>query len=174
MTSGRHGRLAFLAAVGASALTCGSAPDAAAATADPCPRAFLERLYSHYPVAGKARPFDPLGPRIGEIFDTSLVALIKRDEADAHGEVGRLDGDPLCDCQDDGGMTWKIGDIAPSGRAAARAHVRLIFPEEPKPRIDDLTISLVNTPSGWRIHDIGSADTPSLRGLLRPARRGRR
>ena len=138
---------------------------------DPGPQAFLAGVYAHYPVAGKAHPFDPAGPRASQVFDAPLVALIRRDQRNAKDEVGALDGDPLCDCQDDGGMTWKIAKLVPQGPDKAVAQVRLTFPETPKPRIDDLSVEVVKTPAGWRIHDISSRDTPSLRGLFLPARR---
>ena len=158
------------------ALAAGAACVVAASTqalgaTDPGPQAFLAGLYAHYPVAGKAHPFDPVGARASQVFDAPLVALIRRDQRNAKGEVGALDGDPLCDCQDDGGMTWKIGKVVSQGADGATAQVRLTFPETPKPRIDGLTISLVKTPAGWRIHDIASIDTPSLRGLFLPADR---
>ena len=136
---------------------------------DPGPQAFLAGLYAHYPVAGKAHPFDPVGPLASQVFDAPLTALIRRDQRNAKDEVGALDGDPLCDCQDDGGMSWKIAKLVPQGAGKAVAQVRLTFPETPRPR--DLTVALVKTPAGWRIHDISSRDTPSLRGLFLPADR---
>ena len=68
-------------------------------------------------------------------------------------------------------MTWRITKVVPQGQDKAMAQVRLIFPDTPKPRIDDLRVDLVKTTVGWRIHDISSPDTPSLRGLFLPADR---
>ena len=165
----RHAIPLIALAAGAACLVAISTQ--ALGATDPGPQGFLAGLYAHYPVAGKAHPFDPVGPRASQVFDAPLVALIRRDQRSAKDEVGALDGDPLCDCQDDGGMTWKIAKLAPQGPDKAVAQVRLTFPETPRPRIDDLTVALVKTPAGWRIHDISSRDTPSLRGLFLPADR---
>ena len=86
--------------------------------------------------AGRARAFDPVGPAAAQVFDAPLVALIRRDQRNARGEVGALDGDPLCDCQDDAGMTWRIAGVVPQGADKAVARVRLTFPQTPRPRTD--------------------------------------
>jgi hypothetical protein len=166
----RHRPIPLIVLVAGSVLSLATAVQAVGA-ADADPRAFLAGLYAHYPVAGKAHPFDPVGPQVSRVFDAPLAALIRRDQRNARNEVGALDGDPLCDCQDDAGMTWKIVNIVPQGAGRALAQVRLTFPDTPRPRIDDLRVDLVRTPAGWRIHDIASSDTPSLRGLFGPAAR---
>ena len=152
----------------AGAAWCLATSTQAAGAADTGPQAFLAGLYAHYPVAGRARAFDPVGPAAAQVFDAPLVALIRRDQRNARGEVGALDGDPLCDCQDDAGMTWRIAGVVPQGADKAVARVRLTFPQTPRPRTDDLTFQLVKTAAGWRIHDIASPDIPSLRGLFLP------
>ena len=166
--SDRPAPLIALAAVAAMVWATSARPVGAAEDSS---RGFLARLYAHYPVAGKAHPFDPVGSQAPQVFDASLVSLIRRDQDNAREEVGALDGDPLCDCQDDGGMTWKITKVATTGAGKAVGEVRLFFPDTPKPRIDDLRLDLVKTSKGWRIHDIASTDTPSLRGLLLPTER---
>lgn len=123
------------------------------------PIAFLDDLYAHYRNSAFCPTCDGTA---GRIFDASLVALIRKDEKLADGEVGSLDGDPVCDCQDPGGMKAKVLSVASSGASAAAAKVELRFPDGPR----QMTLDLVLTKDGWRIHDTHTKDTPSLRKLL--------
>lgn len=127
---------------------------AAAAMAGGTPRAFLERLYANYRNESYS-PFD----HSERVFAPPLNAAIKEDERLAHGEVGFLDGDPLCDCQDTGGMHARIVSVATSGDTAiARVSVQW---EGTKDR-SDIRLRLVQTRAGWRIADVGTAHEPSL------------
>jgi hypothetical protein len=130
----------------------GAAPDAA-------PAAFLQALYAHY---APGRPdFSPLDMP-ASWFSPSLVALIKADEAAAGGEVGRLEGDPVCDCQDFGGFKVLSIKVTSQTAAAARAVVRFVNLGD----TETLDISLVKPGGGWRIDDIGGDEKPALRALL--------
>jgi hypothetical protein len=104
-----------------------------------------------------------MGRGAAAVFSFQLLGLIRADEREAHGEVGRLDGDPICDCQDAGGLALTGLDIqlAPHGRAAA--HVTLHYPS---PEVRKLTLQLLWTPHGWLVDDVSTAETPSLRQLL--------
>src|SRR5579864_9283091 len=84
------------------------------------PRTFVEQLYSSY-----VNPsFSPL-ERPEQIFAPPLTAAIKEDQRLARGEVGFLDGDPLCDCQDTAGIRSRILSLAAKGAtASARVSVR--------------------------------------------------
>jgi hypothetical protein len=78
------------------------------------------------------------------------------------GDVGALDGDPICDCQDDGGMKTErieIVDVAP-GRALATVTLR--FPAE----TTTVKLDLVSWRGAWRVADVHTKDMPSLVGLL--------
>jgi ribosomal protein S28E/S33 len=134
------------------------------ASGDASPRAFLASLYAHYPVKPGAPAFDPTGSNAVDVFDRSTVALIRADLRHSRGGVGvSNDSDPLCDCQDDGGMTAvEIGSIAKTGDAAAVAHVRLRFASTAR----DVRIVLRKAGGHWRIHDIGSSNRPSLRSAI--------
>ena len=82
----------------------------AATTAPPTsPQAFMQRLYAQY----RNADFSPF-THIDRVFAPHLIAAIKEDERLAHGEVGYLDGDPVCQCQDPAGMhpTGRRGDAA--------------------------------------------------------------
>ena len=126
----------------------------AAAIAGETPRAFLEQTYSGY----RNADFSPL-EKPERFFAPPLTAAILKDERLAHGEVGFLDGDPLCDCQDTGGMRSRIISVARNG-AGASALVSVHFEGTSDTR--ELRLKLVKTPSGWRIADIGTKSEPSL------------
>ena len=129
-------------------------------------RGFVSKLYSHYPVAGHVPEFDPLGKAMGSVFDPSLIALILKDRELAKGEVGALDGDPLCDCQDDSGLQFKVASVTPDGPERAKAVITRRDPEASPPEAEKITVDLVRVGGRWRVHDIGTPDTPSLRAYL--------
>jgi hypothetical protein len=136
----------------------------AAAAAQPAdtPRAFMERLYANYRHNNYSSFSHP-----GRVFAPRLLAAINEDSKLAQGEVGYLDGDPVCDCQDYGRLRAQIHSLRQSGRSAT-AQVHLIFiPGENR----DITLSLVRTRSGWRIADVKNKDLPSLLGALEKSNR---
>jgi hypothetical protein len=130
----------------------------AAAAPDESPRAFVERLYAGY----RDPDYDPLA-RPDHIFAPALVAAIREDRRLSSEEVGYMDADPLCQCQDAAGLRAAIDRIRPSGRTGAEARVRIAFGGSDR---RDLRLKLVRTAAGWRIADIATADEPSLLGGL--------
>jgi hypothetical protein len=136
-----------------------------AAPAPESPRAFVERLYAGY----RDPNYNPLA-RPERIFAPALVAQIREDWKLSRDEVGYMDADPLCQCQDAAGLRAAIGDVRPSGRMAAAAQVRITFGGS-DPR--HLRLTLVRTSAGWRISDIATADEPSLLAGLRRFNRRR-
>jgi hypothetical protein len=139
----------------------------AVAIAPETPRAFLERTYSSYRNSG----FSPL-EKPGRTFSPQLSAAILEDRQLAHGEVGFLDGDPLCDCQDTLGMRSRIVWVAGT-RAGASARISLNFSGTSDRRL--IRVKLVKTPAGWRIADVGTTSEPSLlHDLLEANRKARR
>ena len=141
-------------------------------------RAFLRDLYAHYPTARSTPAFDPIGRSSGDVFDPAFNALLGRAERAApKDEVGVIDGDPICDCQDDAGLTAKVREVARRDLRHANAVVDLEFAGPRPPDRRRLTFDLVLVGGHWRISDIHTQDTPSLRGLLRQSiedARGRR
>jgi hypothetical protein len=133
----------------------------AAAAAQPAetPRAFIARVYSEYRHEG----FSPLAePQ--KFFSPALTIAIRKDSAG--GEVGYLDGDPLCDCQDYDRISAQIRSMTQRNAKAADANVHVVLgPTETR----DLRLSLVLTESGWRIADVVGADHRSLLRELRRA-----
>ena len=147
-----------------SALLLAMAPAAGAQSLADA-RGFVTGLYRAYQHGSP----DVLGPRARSIFSPALLALIRRDARNAHGEVGALDGDPICDCQDPDGVRLVGLDLAAAGPGRAAAHVRLRFAGS---RAEAMTLDLVSIGSRWRVDDVHTADTPSLVRLLggRPRR----
>ena len=126
---------------------------AAAAQAPETPRHFVERVYAGY----RDPDFSPL-KRPERVFAPTLVAAIREEARASRGEVGFMDADPLCDCQDPAGMRPTVTEATQTGLAAARVRVSLHFGDE----IRRVALKLVRTPAGWRIADVSDADEPSL------------
>ena len=111
-------KLAALAALAAASCAANAAaPDANSA------RAFLQNIYSHYPQPANGRVFSPTDKNVSDVFDPGMAALFKEDERLAKGEVGFVDADPLCQCQDDSGLKVKILSVTMKASNAATAIV---------------------------------------------------
>jgi hypothetical protein len=129
-------------------------------------RAFLVRLYAHYPLKEGAA-FEPTGRSAPSVFDPALVALFREDvRLTPPGDVGAIDSDPICDCQDDDGMSVRIEPVRATGAGRATARVDLRFGEASPPETSRLDIDLIAVGDGWRIHDIRSKTMPSLGAYL--------
>jgi hypothetical protein len=130
------------------------------------PRAFVDRVYAGY----RSPDYNPLDRPEG-LFAPPLLAAIREDSRLSHGEVGRLDGDPLCQCQDHQGLVPLVREVRRPTARTATARIRLRFPGYDD---RDVSLKLVRTASGWRIADIATPDDPSLlRDLQRSNRRRR-
>ena len=134
-----------------------AAGDAKAETA----RSFVERTF-----AGYARgDFNPLA-HVDKYFSEPLASEIRLDSAG--GEVGYLDGDPLCNCQDVSGLKPRIESVRLHGKRSADARILLDFGTS-----DARTVSLrlVLTDRGWRVADVATRGEPSLLAALKRANR---
>ena len=118
------------------------------------PRAFVEHLYAAY----RQPDYSPF-KHPERVFAPALLAAINEDSRLAKGEVGYLDGDPVCQCQDTAGLRASITSLRSQGKDRASAKVSISL-QGYEARL--ATLSLVHTRQGWRIADIGSADEPSL------------
>ena len=151
----RRLRVAVLAA--ASALAIGSTALAATDA-----RASIDRLYDRYRESGFCAICAP-----ERVFDRSTAALISHERgATPPGEVGVLDFDPLCQCQDPGGMRARLVAIRKSGDRAD-ADVALHFSGSGDER--RVRLVLVRERRAWRVHDVVGAHG-GLRALLLSAR----
>ena len=148
------------AAAPAAAPTAAEGPDAAAA------KAFLEGLYAHYKASSSTgTTWAPMDANVKGVFDDEMVKLMAADTKALKGELGEIDGDWLCDCQDWGSIqaTVTVTEASPTAaKAIATFHDTQVTDDHP--RRD--TFDLVKTPAGWRIHDMGTAQDPSLRAVL--------
>jgi hypothetical protein len=123
------------------------------------PEGFLHRLYAPYE---KGHAPNPTGRIAASIFAPPLLALIRRDEALAHGEVGSLDYDPICSCQDYGRLKSLTITAAAPVNDSVKATVSF------RSFNDTVTVNydLARIGGSWRIADIATKETPSLRDLL--------
>lgn len=126
----------------------------AAAPLAETPKAFLERVYASY----RDRNFSPF-VRADRYFAPRLKAAIDQDARLAKGEVGYIDGDPICQCQDSDGLRAKVVRIRRQGSGKAFAEVLLDYPDSTATHV---RFTLVRTKAGWRITDVSSGDEPSL------------
>jgi hypothetical protein len=130
------------------------------------PNAFLERIYAGY----RDPDYSPLA-RPNRIFAPPLVAAIREDQRLSNDEVGFMDADPLCQCQDPAGLQPLIREVRrPTPRtASARILLRFGGTDDRELRLD-----LVRTASGWRVADLGTPDSPSMLSDLQRFNRRRR
>ena len=149
------------AAIAFAVAAVAGGPCVAASPGEGQARAFIESLYANY----KNDSFCPACEGKRRFFDASLSKLLDADAKQADGEVGALDGDPVCLCQDPAGMKAKILSVALKPPNAT-VTVELDFTLAKEKR--RATFDLVPENGQWRIHDIHDSDTPSLRALLKP------
>jgi hypothetical protein len=130
------------------------------------PRAFVARVYAAY----RNENFSPF-THPERLFTPPFVAALKEDARLFRGEVGYIDADPICQCQDTGGLRAEIREVRQPSPAAAEVRVTLRFGGSDARSIQ---LKLARTAAGWRIADIAAADEPSfLRGLEASNRRKR-
>lgn len=139
----RFAALAVMTAAGAAAQTTSQ------------PKAFVRDLYeklrvdSHIPLLS---------------YSSDLARLMRVDRSRAgKGQVGKLDFDPLCSCQDPDGL--QVRDLKTSGSVNDPVIVvTLRFPDTTEKRV---TLKLVRAGTTWRIKDVATAEIPSLRAFLK-------
>jgi hypothetical protein len=135
---------------------------AQAATLTDSPRAFLERLYSAYTPNGKGNDF--AYPEARAIVDAPLLALLHQDQIRSKGEVGALDFDPVCQCQDWG--PFKVLSMHAAMNGNDRAQGDVAFRPDPNSS-ENVHFDLVRENGAWKIHDLSWHGTPSLQAYLR-------
>lgn len=136
-------------------------------------KAFVAWVYAHYSAQAGDNTFDVLGTDMPKILHPSLIALIKEDERLAQGEVGALDGDPICDCQDNADMTFRVKTVRATGPSRASATV-VRRSRDDQSGFDDITLDLARANGHWRVWDVRTKDTPSLRAMLIKSNRAQR
>jgi len=156
-------RAAGLAAV---ALALAASGPAQAADADlASARAFVVQLYKAYHGNGP----DYLGRQRDKVISPRLIALLKRDaQLTPKGDVGALDGDPICDCQDFHISRVEVS-LAPIRSRRTVADVRFLNFKTPQA----VRLDLIDTGAGWRIDNIHTGSTPDLADYLQKHAGGR-
>lgn len=125
----------------------------------PAAQAFVAGLYAAYHGKGP----DYLGREAKATFAPALLRLIRRDATETGpGDVGALDGDPICDCQDFGGLRNVRMKVTGGVKGQARATVRFQISSEWR----TVNLDLVAIQGHWRVGDVHTADTPSLVSYL--------
>jgi Protein of unknown function (DUF3828) len=123
------------------------------------PKDLVAQLYQAH--KSKHDPFNET-QLLGRYFDDTLLKLYLRDQREAKGEVGRLDGDPLYNAQDFEIKDFSISAPEISGR---EARVTVRFKNIGKPTRVEYVLG--RTADGWKISDIRYDDGNSLKKILR-------
>ena len=156
------------AAAAAGAAANAAATNAPTPTADAADAAdvtaYLTGLYDHYKTS-KNNNFQMFDANVREVFDADTIRLLAADEKALKGDLGAIDGDWLCDCQDFVSLktTIAVQSATPTEAKATSVFVDTGMPGE-GPRHDD--IALVKEHGHWRIHDIKADNEDWLRKQL--------
>jgi len=126
------------------------------------PEQFLQGIYANY-TSGHST-FEPLGKQGELLFEHSLFLLIQKDAlgSNAKNEVPLLNGDPICNCQEYHKLKNLKIVAANTGNPHPAASVS--FTNEGKP--ETMQFELVPSGDTWKIFDIVTSDTGSLRDYL--------
>jgi len=133
-------------------------------------KTFITSVYHHYEHEGIG--IDAFGQHANLYFHSSLIALMLEDQKAASPDVGAIDGDPVCACQDwDGIWDLKIDvHVDTPERATATVSFALAAPQDrPKDAFRKLVITLAAENGEWRIYDILDETDPTAPFALRKA-----
>ena len=130
--------------------------------AAPSPTKVVTDLYRAH--KGKADPLqDPASKKLlGAYFEKGLLSLYLKDQAESHGEVGKLEFDPLYNAQD---FEIKDFSVAVVSQKKDSAEVAASFKNMGKD--EKIVFLLSNSAQGWRITDIKYSDGSTLKGILK-------
>jgi hypothetical protein len=120
---------------------------------------FIRSIYANYEQNGNG--VDIFNKRI-DIPSPALAKLMNQDTSLLKGEVGALDADPICDCQD-----WdevKIIKLQIKLKNTNKTTAHVLFSNCGENNINEFDLIQIN--NNWYIDDIHSSKTPSLRALL--------
>lgn len=138
---------------------------AAPAAAQPSGSAetFVRSLYARY--YETTSNDEQRGPqwRNESVYAPALVSLLRREQQLSGGEVGFIDADWICQCQDYANL--RLGDlrVTPRGRDRAAADVRFTIDGGPY----HVRLLLLRTPRGWRVEDVDPDEGENLVAGLR-------
>ena len=131
-----------------------------AAAQDPgAAKAFVAGLYAAY---GKPPGPDYLGRQAKDVFSPALLDLMRREAAHTpKGEVGALDGDPICNCQD-----YEIRDVSVTVTMSGATSATAIVNFRNLGQTEAVGLDLVWAKGGWRVDDVHAKEMLSLVKLL--------
>jgi hypothetical protein len=138
-----------------------AAAPGAQAPADEKPDAFVRRVYALYGAHGGSVPMER--PAGAQYYAPEMLDAFAKDVELAKGEVGAIDGDPICDCQDNGKL--RVKSVAITGSEPGLVRARVIFTNLGSQNV--VTLVLRHLPEGWRIADVENKDSGSVMTLLR-------
>ncbi len=125
------------------------------------PETFVRRVYARYRTDGPGLPMERPG---GSAFYTgALLDAFAKDSALANGEIGAIDSDPICVCQDYENL--RVTAVAIENGEADTVKARVKFTN--LQYHETVTLTLSRTAAGWRIADVGSQHQPSIMALIR-------
>lgn len=150
-----------LATFAATILVSATLPSLAAPSETP--EAFVRRVYALY--RDKGPGVSTSRPEGTPFFSAALLDAFAKDEELAHGEVGAIDADPICACQDFGKLRVKRVTVTPAAADTVKARVEITNFGAP----DTMTLTLLRTQGGWRIDDVGSQGMKSVMAVLKHA-----
>lgn len=128
-------------------------------------RTFVEALYRAYHGEGP----DVLGRGRARVFSPRMIALLRRDRRlTPRGEVGALDGDPICDCQDFEISQVRV-EVTPSGPGGVTAVAHFIN----LGTATTVRLDLIPVRGQWRVDNVHSPSIPDLAQFLRQHAGGR-
>ena len=113
---------------------------------------------------GKADPLQyPASKKLlGAYFEKGLLSLFVKDQSESHGEVGKLDFDPLYAAQD-----FEIKDFSVALVAQQKDSAEVAASFKNAGTSEKIVFLLSNTKQGWRITDIKYSDGRTLKAILK-------
>jgi hypothetical protein len=152
--------VAFVGAIGSAQAETDSRHQAAARQAADTAGAeqFLRSIYAHY----RDSDSDTTPPRDEHTYDAPLLALMSANIKAAGGELGYLDWDPLCDCQD-----YDITDVHIAFTAAGNDRLQAKVSMLNWAQHSTVDLLLHKTADGWRVADVSGQAGSLSAGLQR-------
>jgi hypothetical protein len=127
---------------------------------------FVESLYAGY--GSNSDPPNLFEKNAKDVFDPTLISLARADADAARPDVGALDYDPICNCQDPDGTFPNIKIVI---RSAEAAHALVIVTFSGYDAPNKIALTLLKRRDQWRIFNIEDLSGPGphtdLRTLLK-------
>jgi hypothetical protein len=129
---------------------------------------FVHNIYKQYDISDATQAPDFTRSKAPSVFSPSLIQLLRRDQRNTPaGYEGKLGADPICDCQDFQNLKITALNITKDTELSANASLTVeVFANDPS-STKTIRLHLTWTSHHWRIDDIETKKTPSLRKLLR-------